>query len=146
MSLNRHYHNNRYPLILIVAEDSALRRALQDIFEFTGYATLGATCAREGLKALSSLAIPPDLIISDLLMDSDLFYQAVRAQEMWRELPFIILTSQNRAYPFADRRSKRQDRAIRLSKPFPVDDLLSFAARFTNDAGTSSAASFTETA
>ena len=88
----------------------------------------------------------PDLVISDLLMDSDLFYQAVRAQEMWREIPFIILTSQNRAHSFADRRSKRQDRAIRLSKPFPVDDLLSFAARFTNDAGNSSAASFTETA
>ena len=90
MSMNRnHNHNKSYPLILIVAEDSALRRALQDIFEFTGYATLAAPSAREGLKALSSLALPPDLIISDLLMDSDLFHQAVRAQEMWRDIPFI---------------------------------------------------------
>ena len=46
------------PLILIVAEDTALRLALQDIFEFSGYLTVTASSAREGLKALRNIPTP----------------------------------------------------------------------------------------
>ena len=112
-----------YPPILIVDDDPVLRKALQEIFEFSGYAVITAANAREGLEILRNAYEPPELIISDMVMpgmDGFQFLQAVYLEEKWRDIPFIFLSGKpNRTLEEANLKRVRY-----LPKPFPIEDLL----------------------
>ena len=112
-----------YPPILIVDDDPVLRKALQEIFEFSGYAVITAANAREGLEILRNAYEPPELIISDMVMpgmDGLQFLQAVYLEERWRDIPFIFLSGKpNRTLEEANLKRVRY-----LPKPFPIEDLL----------------------
>jgi CheY-like chemotaxis protein len=112
-----------YPLVLIVDDDPVLRKALHEIFEFSGYAVMVAANAREGLEILRNAYEPPEVIISDMVMpemDGFQFLQAVYLEEKWREIPFIFLSGKpKRSLEGANPRRVRY-----LPKPFPIEDLL----------------------
>jgi CheY-like chemotaxis protein len=121
--------------VLIVDEDPSLRQSLQEIFEFSGYVALTAASAREGLQILHSSYSKPCVIISDVLMremDGYQFYQAVYADERWRDIPFIFISAKNRL------RDESEKRGLKvygyLSKPFMVEDLLSAVAKLVQHA------------
>lgn len=121
--------------VLIVDEDPSLRQSLQEIFEFSGYVALTAASAREGLQILHSNYSKPCVIISDVLMremDGYQFYQAVYADERWRDIPFIFISAKNRL------RDESEKRGLKvygyLSKPFMVEDLLSAVAKLVQHA------------
>jgi CheY-like chemotaxis protein len=122
--------NDTYPLILIVDDDPSLRLALEEVFDFAGYAVMSAGSAREGLQALHQLDEKPSLIISDVLMtdmDGYEFFHAVRAHEKWRDIPFIFLSAKGRLRDEAEKRGLRVNGYV--SKPFVVEDLLTTIAR-----------------
>lgn len=121
--------------VLIVDEDPSLRQSLQEIFEFSGYVALTAASAREGLQILHSSYSKPCVIISDVLMremDGYQFYQAVYADERWRDIPFIFISAKSRL------RDESEKRGLKvygyLSKPFMVEDLLSAVAKLVQHA------------
>jgi CheY-like chemotaxis protein len=121
--------------VLIVDEDPSLRQSLQEIFEFSGYVALTAASAREGLQILHSNYSKPCVIISDVLMremDGYQFYQAVYADERWRDIPFIFISAKSRL------RDESEKRGLKvygyLSKPFMVEDLLSAVAKLVQHA------------
>lgn len=112
-----------YPPILIVDDDPVLRKALQEIFEFSGYAVMAAANAREGLEILRNAYDPPELIISDMVMpdmDGFQFLQAVYLEENWRDIPFIFLSGK----PKRNLEGANLKRVRYLPKPFPIEDLL----------------------
>ena len=119
-----------YPLILFVDDDPSLRVALQEIFEFSGYAVLTATSASEALNILRSAPVRPALIISDILMegmDGYQFFHSVKAEEDWRDIPFIFLSAKSKLRDDVERQGLKSEGY--LSKPFIVDDLLSVIYR-----------------
>jgi CheY-like chemotaxis protein len=113
-----------FPLLLLVDDDPVLRKALQEIFEFSQYAVVTAGNGKQGLEMLRSMFEPPDLIISDMVMpdmDGFQFMQAVQAEEAWHDIPFIFLSGRPRST--LDAKELRQVRYV--PKPFLVEDLLS---------------------
>jgi CheY-like chemotaxis protein len=130
MPLKSFKPQGHFPLILIVDDDPSLRLALKDIFEFSGYAVMTAGSAREGLQALRAAGEKPDLIISDVLMsemDGYQFYQAVYAEEQWRDIPFVFLSAKSRLRDDVEKMGLKVN--MYLSKPFMVEDLLKAVAR-----------------
>ena len=114
-----------YPLILIVDDDPTMGLALQEIFEFSGYTVLTATNAYEALDMMRAADTPPALIISDILMegmDGYQFFQAVREEERWRDIPFIFLSAKSKLRDDVERHGLSGQGY--LTKPFIVDDLL----------------------
>jgi len=80
-------------LILLVDDEPDLLEGLKLRLEVGGYRVLTAD---NGLTALEVLAeTRPDLIISDIMMpvmDGFDFFQAVRSDSRWLEVPFIFLS------------------------------------------------------
>lgn len=113
-----------FPLLLIVDDDPVLRKALQEIFEFSQYAVVTAGSAKQGLELLRGMYEPPALIISDMIMpvmDGFQFMQAVQAEEAWRDIPFIFLSGR----PKSTLEAKELKQVRYVPKPFMVEDLLS---------------------
>ncbi|MBN2305369.1 MAG: response regulator [Anaerolineae bacterium] len=111
--------------ILVVEDDMHLMEGIRDILKMKGYTVLTATNGVAGLEKLQACDVPPDLIVSDIMMprmNGYEFFNAVRAVENWVTIPFIFLTA----------KGERED--IRLGtklgaddyviKPFDADDLL----------------------
>jgi len=119
-----------YPLILFVDDDPSLRVALREIFEFSGYAVVTATSASEALHILRSEPARPSLIISDILMegiDGYQFFHIVKAEETWRDIPFIFLSAKSKLRDDVEKHGLEGEGY--LSKPFIVDDLLNVINR-----------------
>jgi CheY-like chemotaxis protein len=120
-----------FPLLLLVDDDPVLRKALQEIFEFSQYAVVTAGNGKQGLEMLRSMFQPPDLIISDMVMpdmDGFQFMQAVQAEEAWHAIPFIFLSGRPKST--LDAKELRQVRYV--PKPFLVEDLLSEVSSVLN--------------
>jgi CheY-like chemotaxis protein len=115
-------------LILVVDDDDALREGLRELLEFSGYAVFTAAGGREGLQVLRQ--VKPDLIVTDVLMrdmDGFEFYQAVYAEEKWRDIPFLFLSAKNR---FRDEARQQGIQSYSyVPKPFAVDELLATVRR-----------------
>lgn len=87
---------SQQPTLLVVEDDVHLLQGIRDILEIEGYRVLMASSGVEGLETLKSLPTPPDLIISDIMMprmDGYQFFEAVRANEEWVDIPFVFLTA-----------------------------------------------------
>jgi DNA-binding response OmpR family regulator len=80
--------------ILIVDDENAVRVALSDKLDATGFDFILANNGIEGLK--SSLVEHPDLIILDILMpkmDGIAMLKLLREDEWGKDVPVIILTN-----------------------------------------------------
>jgi DNA-binding response OmpR family regulator len=80
--------------ILIIEDESAIRKPMAKLFRFEGYETLEAENGRLG--AAAAIAALPDLIICDIMMpDLDGFgvLQALRDNPRTAMIPFIFLTA-----------------------------------------------------
>ncbi len=111
--------------VLVVEDDIHLLEGIRDILELDGYSVLTAENGINGVEVLNSQSIPPDLIVSDIMMpkmDGIQFLKEVRKENRWFSIPFIFLTA----------KGERSDvhRGMRLGvddyviKPYDPGDLL----------------------
>jgi signal transduction histidine kinase len=101
--------------ILVVEDDVALVKGIQDILQLEGYEVETATSGKEGLERLKNAESPPDLIVSDIMMPQMggyEFFKEVRRNPDWLMVPFIFLTA----------RGERTD--VLFGKKLGVDDYL----------------------
>lgn len=116
---------DRKATILIVEDDMHLMEGIRDILELNGHDVLTATNGLVGLEVLRAQPVPPDLIVSDIMMprmDGYEFFNAVRAVEGWVAIPFIFLTAKGERDDI--HRGKRMGAEDYVVKPFDADDLL----------------------
>ncbi|MBI3030743.1 MAG: response regulator transcription factor [Candidatus Rokubacteria bacterium] len=109
------------PLILIVDDEPAMVRGLEDNFRFEGYQTLAATTGKEGLALAVREA--PDLILLDIMMPELSGWDVLRAlRQKGLDVPVIMLSA----------RGEEVDRVLGLelgaddyvTKPFSLRELL----------------------
>ena len=111
--------------ILVVEDDKHLMEGIRDILEINDYNVLTATHGKAGLEVLTCQPVPPDLIVSDIMMpymNGYEFFEAVRAQSNWITIPFIFLTAKGERDDI--HRGKRMGVEDYVVKPFSADDLL----------------------
>ena len=109
------------PRILIVDDEPAMVRGLEDNLRFEGYQVLSATSGREGLDL--AVREGPDLILLDVMMPALSGWEVLRALvKQGRDIPVIMLTA----------RGEELDRVLGLelgaddyiTKPFALGELL----------------------
>lgn len=107
--------------ILVVEDDSAIRRGLVDALEFTGYEVLQAGNGNDGMR--EALRATIDLLMLDLILPGHSGFEILQAaREARPTLPIIVLTA----------RGEENDRVkgLRLGaddyvvKPFSVREVL----------------------
>ncbi|HET8540974.1 MAG TPA: response regulator [Anaeromyxobacter sp.] len=110
------------PRVLIVEDDLDIRETLAEVLASAGYETAQAANGLEGLVA--ARRAPPDLIVLDLMMpvmDGWQFRSVQRRDPALAEIPLIVIS--------ASGPSSSIDADTYLQKPFPLDRLVSEAAR-----------------
>jgi two-component system, sensor histidine kinase and response regulator len=111
--------------VLVVEDDIHLLEGIRDILELDGYDVLAAENGVSGIETLRKQNLPPDLIVSDIMMpkmDGIQFFKEVRKEDRWLGIPFIFLTA----------KGERQDvhKGMKLGvddyviKPYDPADLL----------------------
>lgn len=121
--------------ILIVEDDAALREALVDTLELSGYRTLAASHADEALHRLEQH--PVGLVLSDVQMpgmDGHTLLRTLKSQRP--DLPIVLMTAYGQIIRAVE--AMRDGAADYLPKPFESDHLLAVVARhyragFTDD-------------
>jgi two-component system alkaline phosphatase synthesis response regulator PhoP len=109
------------PRILIVDDEPAMIRGLEDNLRFEGYQTLSATNGREGLAL--ALREGPDLILLDVMMPELSGWDVLRALvKQGFDLPVIMLTARGEE---VDRvRGLELGADDYITKPFALRELL----------------------
>ncbi|MBE2195451.1 MAG: response regulator [Anaerolinea sp.] len=119
----------RQPNILVLEDQASLLKGIRDILEIQGYAVETALNGREGLEKLQNAPIPPDLIVSDIMMpelNGLEFLREVRRVPKWMHIPFVFLTAKGEK---SDMRYGFQAGADHyITKPFDPEDLLVIVA------------------
>ncbi len=109
------------PRILIVEDEPAMVRGLEDNFRFEGYQTLSSTSGKDGLAL--ALREAPDLILLDIMMPEMSGWDVLRAlRQKGLDVPVIMLSA----------RGEEVDRVLGLelgaddyvTKPFSLRELL----------------------
>ena len=108
------------PLILVIEDDSQIRRFLRAILTHEGYYLIEATSAQEGIVQVGLRH--PDLIILDLGLPDKDGMEVMRDLREWTTTPIIVLTA----------RSQEKDKVAALdvgaddylTKPFGTNELL----------------------
>jgi CheY-like chemotaxis protein len=111
------------PRLLVVENSVLMRSILKEALEQEGFIV---KVAENGASALDRMGnYLPDIIISDVVMpvmDGFEFFEAVREQAQWQDIPFIFVTGQS------DQKIELNLRALRgatyLLKPIIIDELL----------------------
>ncbi|HEX9013350.1 MAG TPA: response regulator [Anaerolineaceae bacterium] len=106
--------------ILIVDDETAIRRLLRSSFSATGYTTIEAASGKEAL--VMAVSSRPDLVVLDLGLPDISGLEVTRQLREWSQVPIIILTV----------RDKETDKIAALdagaddylTKPFGVGELL----------------------
>ena len=107
--------------ILVIEDDSAIRRGLVDALSFSGYEVLQAAEGGEGLRV--ALRATYDLLLLDLILPGPSGFEILQAvRENRASLPVIILTARGEE---SDRvRGLRLGADDYVVKPFSVRELL----------------------
>src|SRR4051812_14127582 len=108
------------PLILVIEDDSQIRRFLRVTLNSNSYSLIEATSGQDGIRQVGLQH--PDLIILDLGLPDVDGLQVVRELREWTATPIIVLSV----------RSHEQDKVAALdlgaddylTKPFGTDELL----------------------
>jgi two-component system response regulator FlrC len=113
--------------ILVVEDDAALREALVDTLELSGYT---AHAAADGEQALAWLECGnPGLVLSDVQMpgmDGHALLRTLKAR--WPEVPVLLMTAYGQIELAVQ--AMREGAADYLPKPFEPDRLLAAVARY----------------
>lgn len=83
--------------ILVVDDSKTIRNLLAFILKKEGFKVTVAEDGIDGLEKLYSAKQPVDLLVSDInmpRMDGFTFIRTVREQEMYRDLPIIVLSTE----------------------------------------------------
>lgn len=119
--------------ILVVEDDVHLLEGIQDILELDKYTVLIAQNGIEALDVLKSQPMPPDLIISDIMMphmDGVEFYNIVRKEILWMGIPFMFLTAKGEKSDYY--KGLRLGVDDYIIKPYdPTDLLVKIESRLT---------------
>ena len=113
------------PLILLIEDDQILVRNFKMYLEMNDYELESALNGKDGLKILSALENPPDLIISDILMpemNGYDFYMKVSENPDWSRIPFFFLSGKTELDDVTFGKMLGVDDYI--TKPFSPQDLL----------------------
>ncbi len=113
--------------ILIVEDDAALREALVDTLELSGYRTRDAADGEQALAWLESAT--PGLVVSDVQMpgmDGHALLRSLKAR--WPEVPVLLMTAYGQIEMAVQ--AMRDGAADYLPKPFEPDRLLAAVARY----------------
>jgi len=118
--------------VLIVEDDPALRRGLEDNFSLKGYDTLTARDGNEGLE--NALKERPDLIILDVMLPGIDGYEVcshIRARNL--DMPIIMVTARDQESDVVLGLDSGADDYV--SKPFSIKELLARANAFMRRRG-----------
>lgn len=111
--------------VLVVEDDVHLLSGIREILELGDYQVWTAQNGVQGLQTLQAAEIPPDVIVSDIMMphmDGFSFLTEVRQEDQWVNIPFIFLTAKGEK---ADvQRGNILGADVYLKKPFDAEDLL----------------------
>ena len=111
--------------ILIVEDDINLLEGIQTVLELDNYSVITVENGEQALAILSESTVPPDLIVSDIMMphmDGIQLLREVRKVAAWIKIPFIFLTALSEKVDI--QRGKQLGVDDYLIKPFDADDLL----------------------
>ena len=95
---NEGIENSRPAKILVVEDDVSLLHGIRSILQLDEYEVLIAENGIEALRIMYEQTVPPDLIISDIMMpqmDGNQLLEEVRKEAKWIEIPFIFLTAKS---------------------------------------------------
>ncbi|HJY12386.1 MAG TPA: response regulator transcription factor, partial [Flavobacterium sp.] len=111
---------NKTATILVIDDESQIRKLLEITLEANGYKVNFAVNAKEGLIAAANH--PPDLIILDLGLPDDDGQNVLKQLREWYNNPILILTVKNAEEEIV----KALDNGANdyLSKPFRSQELL----------------------
>ena len=104
--------------IVVVDDEEVICETLKDVLEEEGYSVEVAADGVDALALLRSPAVPPRMIILDLLMprmDGNAVLQAVRADPALADIPVVISTSDP---------SRAPSGVLIMRKPVDLDMLL----------------------
>jgi two-component system, OmpR family, KDP operon response regulator KdpE len=108
------------PQILVVDDDSQIRRALRVTLTGHGYEVRLAASGEEGLDRAAT--VPPDAVILDLVLPDLNGVEICRQLRQWSQVPIIVLSAKG------DERDKVEALDVGaddyLTKPFGTDELL----------------------
>ncbi len=111
--------------LLVVEDDIHLLEGIRTVLELEQYRVVTAENGEQALSVLNSSPVPPDLIVSDIMMprmDGIQLLNEVRKNQAWLSIPFIFLTARSEKSDVV--RGKRLGVDEYLVKPFDADDLL----------------------
>lgn len=118
-------------VILVIEDDSDLRKALCDTLELSGYAALEADSAEPALRLLATESV--DLIISDVQMpgmNGDELLKTVKRQ--YPEIPFVLVTAYGTVNKAVE--AIHAGAADYVIKPFEAEVLIEMVDRLANKA------------
>jgi two-component system response regulator FlrC len=123
--------------VLIVEDDSALREALKDTLELSGYAVIEAADGQAALRALETHRV--GIVVTDVQMqpmDGERLLHAIK--QRWPQLPVLLMT----AYGVIEKAvaAMRAGACNYLPKPFAPEALVAEVARWMLPAGDSEGA------
>jgi CheY-like chemotaxis protein len=87
------------PYVLVVEDDNDLRETLVDALSLEGFSAQGAEHGEAALRHLRSGAVPPCLILLDLMMpvmDGWTFRQRMLADPQLAQIPVVVMTAVGR--------------------------------------------------
>lgn len=108
------------PLVLLIEDDSQIRRFLRVTLGSSGYNLLEATSAQEGIKRVGLQH--PDLIILDLTLPDLDGLEVARQLREWTTTPIIVLSARNQEKDKVAALDAGADDY--LTKPFGTEELL----------------------
>ncbi|MES2543463.1 MAG: response regulator [Bacteroidota bacterium] len=111
---------NKVATILIIDDESQIRKLLEITLEANGYKVNFATNAKEGILAAANH--PPELIILDLGLPDDDGQNVLKKLREWYNNPILILTVRNSEEEIV--RALDNGANDYLSKPFRSQELL----------------------
>jgi CheY-like chemotaxis protein len=116
----------REALTVMVVDDSvSVRRVVSNLIKSAGWQPMAAKDGLEALEIIQHSARPPDLILVDIempRMDGYELISTLRAQEAYRNIPLVVLTS--RAGEKHHRRALELGASEYIVKPYQDEKLL----------------------
>ncbi len=113
--------------VLIVEDDAAMLRGLEDNFKARGYYVLTATDGRQGLE--KALKERPDLILLDIMLPEINGYEVCsHVREKGLDVPIIMLTAKDQESDIVLGLNLGADDYV--TKPFSIKELMARAEAF----------------
>ena len=107
-------------LVLVVDDEDVLADMIAALVEDLGHEARVASNGRDALRALSTIAYSPALIISDIMMpqmNGLELARALRADQRFEAVPIVLMSA-------ASRPGDMQDANQFIAKPFDINQLI----------------------